>query len=431
MSELWLQVEATSVNLDKSFIKNVLVMASGAAAAQVITLLSAPFITRLYGPEAFGTLGIFIALLSVLIPIASLTLPHAIVIAESEADVKLLESTSLSLVVISSLILWGGITIISFNDYFGSKLFGDWLFLLPLALITNNLHQVAEQKAIRSNKFTFIAKMALAQTAIFNFFKLVIGFLWPLTIMLIIIQSLFGLIWSVGYRLFGEKNKQFILVSFHQMASMLSKYNAFVFYRAPEVAISAASQGLPVIILSSLVSVESGGYFSLSMMLLSIPAALIGKAVGDSFYPRLAQNKAAGLELYPTLKSVTFTMAKLGLFPFVILSFFGGDIYSTAFGAEWRLSGEYASWLSMWVFTMFLNLPAVKTMTVIGEQKILLYFTVFTLLSRGCVALYSCMFGLDDFEIVAAFGVTGMIINMLLIGIAFVRCKEHDGRLNG
>ena len=48
------------------FIRNVVVVASGAAGAQIITMLFMPLITRLYGAEAFGLLGVFTAVLTVL-----------------------------------------------------------------------------------------------------------------------------------------------------------------------------------------------------------------------------------------------------------------------------------------------------------------------------------------------------------------------------
>lgn len=36
------------------FVRNVLAVATGVAAAQAISLAFMPFLTRLYGPEAFG-----------------------------------------------------------------------------------------------------------------------------------------------------------------------------------------------------------------------------------------------------------------------------------------------------------------------------------------------------------------------------------------
>lgn len=64
------------------------VVATGTAGAQAITMGFAPIITRLYGPEAFGLLGTFSAILAVLTPMAALTYPIAIVLPKDHADAK-------------------------------------------------------------------------------------------------------------------------------------------------------------------------------------------------------------------------------------------------------------------------------------------------------------------------------------------------------
>ena len=62
------------------FVRNVAIVATGTAGAQAITMAFAPIITRIYGPEAFGLLGTFMAILAVLTPVAALTYPIAIVL---------------------------------------------------------------------------------------------------------------------------------------------------------------------------------------------------------------------------------------------------------------------------------------------------------------------------------------------------------------
>src|SRR5690625_3195626 len=68
------------------FIKNVTIMATGAAGAQIIALLTLPIITRLYGPEAYGILGTFNSFVNIIVPIAALTYPIAIVLPKSQVE---------------------------------------------------------------------------------------------------------------------------------------------------------------------------------------------------------------------------------------------------------------------------------------------------------------------------------------------------------
>lgn len=81
--------------LNKPFIKNVLIMATGTFGAQVVKMLTSPLITRIYGPDAFGVMGVFVSIIQILIPIAALTYPTAIVLPKSDLIAKELIRLSL------------------------------------------------------------------------------------------------------------------------------------------------------------------------------------------------------------------------------------------------------------------------------------------------------------------------------------------------
>ena len=57
-----------------TFFRNVATLVSGSALAQLVGLACAPILTRLYTPEDFGLLGIFMAVSAVAATIATLTL---------------------------------------------------------------------------------------------------------------------------------------------------------------------------------------------------------------------------------------------------------------------------------------------------------------------------------------------------------------------
>ena len=72
------------------FFRSVIVVASGTAMAQLITMAFSPVITRLYGPEAFGVLGTFVAFTHILSPLAGLTYPAAIVLPKEDSEAECL-----------------------------------------------------------------------------------------------------------------------------------------------------------------------------------------------------------------------------------------------------------------------------------------------------------------------------------------------------
>src|SRR5690606_12204417 len=97
-------------------LRNILTVVSGTAGAQALTLAFMPVIARIYGPEAYGVLGTFLSVTLMLIPVAALTYPIAIVLPRRDGDARGLVRLSLMLAV-----LLAALTALSMH------LFGGWL----------------------------------------------------------------------------------------------------------------------------------------------------------------------------------------------------------------------------------------------------------------------------------------------------------------
>ena len=86
------------------FASDILKLVSGTAFAQIITILASPILTRLYSPEAFGFLAIFISITSIIGVIACMRYELAIMLPKSdEKAANLLALCLLSVVAISGL----------------------------------------------------------------------------------------------------------------------------------------------------------------------------------------------------------------------------------------------------------------------------------------------------------------------------------------
>src|SRR5690606_35760077 len=77
------------------FVRNVAAVATGIAAAQAISLAFMPFLTRLYGPEAFGALAAFTAVVNIITPLATLGYANAIVMPDTEEGASAVARLSL------------------------------------------------------------------------------------------------------------------------------------------------------------------------------------------------------------------------------------------------------------------------------------------------------------------------------------------------
>src|SRR5699024_837578 len=175
----------------KPFVRNVIIIASGTAGAQAISMVLSPIITRMYGPEAFGIMGTFTSMTRILIPIAALSYPIAIVLPKSDQYAMGLIRLSLIITAIISLITL--IILALFNEQviniFNLTDIASFLYLIPLVVIFAGLMQVAEQWLIRTKQFSINARVTFYQSLITNLSKVGVGFIYPGAAVLVILTA--------------------------------------------------------------------------------------------------------------------------------------------------------------------------------------------------------------------------------------------------
>ena len=117
-------------------IGNVLKLFLGNSGAQVITFLAALVLARLYSPEQFGILGVFLAISQILIPISCLGYEAAIVITNDIVDAYKVCFICFIINLIFSIILY--IPIFVFDEaichLLNTKEIYPWIYLLPICV---------------------------------------------------------------------------------------------------------------------------------------------------------------------------------------------------------------------------------------------------------------------------------------------------------
>lgn len=418
----------------KPFVKNVIIMASGTAAAQIIIMALSPVITRLYGPEAFGLLGVFTAVIAISSPIAALTYPIAIVLPKSDYHAKKIIQLSLYTSIIIALLVT--IILLFFNQtivqIFNIESISSYLYFIPLVILFSGFLQVSENWLIRKKQFKVTAKVNVLQTIILQGSIVVIGFFYPIASILII-MTVFGQLLKAMMMILLINNSKTELKSNKEInvepisfKGIAKKYKDFPLYRAPEVSINAISTGLPIIMLSSFFGPTAAGFYSLSRSVLSAPSTLIGKSVGDVFYPRISEAANNGENLTKLIKKATLALAIVGIVPYGIVIIFGPWLFGFVFGAEWTQAGEYSRWLALWLFFAFMNRPSVKALPVLSAQGFHLSFTIFMLVTRTIVLALGFYLFSSDLVAIVFFGITGAILNILLILFTLKKSKEFD-----
>ncbi len=401
-------------NLFRSqFIRHVIIVASGTASAQVITMAFSPLITRLYGPETFGVLGTFTAILGLIMPIAAMSYPIAIVLPKSDDDAKALAKLSFRVALFITLFL---IFILLFIPEqilttLGIKSISNYILLIPIALFFDALQQIMQQWLIRKKQFKVIARIAISQSIILNSLKVSIGYFYPFGVVLIILTTLGNALYAIQLFLGAKKwttNNEIMdkppnKISLKYIAF---RYKDFALYRTPQVLLNAFSQSLPILMLASFFGPATAGFFALGKGVLSAPASLIGNSVGNVFYPKIVESINHGESPLKLLNKATAAAFFIGVIPFSAIIIFGKFIFSFIFGSEWLISGQYAQWMALWVLFSLASRPLIATIPAIHMQGFFLIYEIIFLALKIISLVIGCYFYNNPLLAVALYSIT-------------------------
>jgi len=427
--------EKASCFLKRPFIRNVAIVASGTAAAQLIAVAFSPLITRIFGPEAFGLLGVFKALVATLAPIAALTYPIAIVLPKKDSEaielMKLSFSIALIVFVIVAIAFWvGGYPLLKLLD---SEMIAPYVMLIPLSILFAACAQIAQQWLIRKKQYGITAKVSVLQALLLNSAKAGFGLFNPTGKLLIELATAGHIINAVMFwvgikRSGGLVNSPATSENYSgkTLKELAFQYYDFPLFRAPQVFLNTVSQSLPVLMLASYFGPASAGFYSIGRTVLGMPSQLISRSVGDVFYPRVAEAVHKGENISRLIINATVALAIIGFLPFAVVVAFGPWVFSFVFGAEWVKAGEYARWVAFLMFFSFINRPSINAIPALSFQGFFLFYETIGIVIRTLSLVAGAVIFNDDLIAIVIFSISGVLLNILLIVTTIYRAKRSE-----
>lgn len=364
-----------------AFVRGVGVLVGGTAGAQLLAVLAAPLLTRLYTPEDFGLLAVYASLLGLIAVIASLRYELAIPLPEDDAEAANVAVLSLILVGVTTL-LAGILTALlrePISNALGVPQLAPYLWLLPLGVLAGGVYNVFNYWAVRTKRFTTIAGTRIAQSLTTLFIQLAAFKLGGIAL-------LFGQVagQSAGTVRLGRAalaSGGFSAVSWVGIKQVARRYQRFPIFSTWEGLANTAGLQLPPLLFATLFGTAAAGLYSLANRVLSLPLSLIGNAIGQVFFSRAADARRNG-QLGPLVAQLHAKLAHIGLPPAVLTMLIGADLFALVFGSEWRQAGEFAQWMAPWLYLVFVSSPLSTLFAVAEQQKQGLAFQLILLVSR-------------------------------------------------
>jgi O-antigen/teichoic acid export membrane protein len=352
-----------------SFARGVAVLSGGTVGAQLLLLLAAPILTRLYSPEDFGILAVFIAILGILGIIASLRYELAIPIAEDN-------ETALNVVALCLLITLGMATLTALLVWLAGNWFANLLnisevftyfWLLPVGVLLIGIYQTFNYWATREKAFGRISQTKLTQSVSslliqFSCFKL-----GPLGLIAGYIMGQFvGSLKLANSALESADRKS---LSFKKMQSAAGRFRRFPQFTTWAGLLNTSGHQITPLILISFFGAGVAGWYALANRVVSMPANLLGSAIGNVFFAHAADAHRAN-RLAELVENVQIKLIAISLPIAVFIFLVGPDLFVLMFGLDWRIAGEFAQWLILSSFVGFLISSLSLIFPVLEQQKL-------------------------------------------------------------
>jgi O-antigen/teichoic acid export membrane protein len=393
-----------------SFTKNVLMITGGAVFAQALSILLSPVITRLYSPEQYGVLTVYIAFLGMINLLGALSYDSAIPIADDDEKAFNVLILCLFILFFATSILFFAVVIAGdfFLGLFKAKEISQFKYFIPIGFFLTGLYTVMSQWAFRKRNFKSITVTKYSQSITGNSTKIGLGLFNVGAIGLIIgnILSQSAGIFTLIKPNIGEFKEMIKRVEYQKIKKLAKRYIRFPLYTAPGLFILSASGQLPTIFMSSLYGSGIVGLYGLARGITFLPMTIVGKSVQDVFYGEAASigrtNPVRIKELSNKLLKKLILLASI---PMLTLILFGPTLFSFVFGSDWRAAGMFARILSIEVFFHFIFHPISTVFSIFEHQKKAFVLYVFRLLLVIIVFTLAKIFNLDSIITVLIYSV--------------------------
>ena len=413
-----------------SFIKNVLVVMTGTALAQILSYAVSPIISRLFSPSDFGVFGSFNAVLTIIAAGLTLDYSMAIMLPKQKGDaINLFMLSCISSVIIGGFCLVACLFAPNFIKNF-MKAPSAWiLVLLVIAILTNGLNQASQAWCIRVKAFKHTSASQVIRSLSTNSTQVGLGYLKGGAGALIFTTILGDMLATLNlakvvFRDFRQVRQN---IRWSRIWQLAKDYRDFPLYSASRNVINSLSLGLPIFLLTHFYGIAVAGAYAFGIRILSMPMEFVLRALRQVLYQKACETYNEGGRLVPLYFKITGGLFALALFPSLVLLIWAPQIFTWIFGAQWHTAGVFARSLILWLIFMFCNLPAVLFARIIRMQRKLFFFDLAVLATRASVLIAGGLYLSASYTIML-FSLVGAIMNVIfifIIGFALMK-KEGD-----
>lgn len=400
------------------FSKNTLILVGGTVVAQAIPLILHPFLRRIYSPEDFGAMAVFLSIFSMVTIISALRYEATIVLPKNNNEAaNILSLTVIISLIFNTLVLFILLLFKTFIvQFIGLPIkYSNYIFFLPFTSFLFSFYQSANYWLVRQKAFKASSINKIVRRSVEGTTQLTLGLLKiPGGLF---IGDFLGNLSNVmsGFRQIFKNGFSTDVVSKQKIGYVLRKYIDYPKFNVVPTLLSSAASFLPFLFINKLFSTQVVGYLDLSRMVLSIPLIFISVTISQVLFQQMTEKKHQQLSIKKDLLNISYLLFGIIGIEALVLVLFGDNLFQLIFGNNYILSSSYSKIL---IFSFSLNfITSTFSSVYITFDKIRLnsIWQVAYFLSICCLLFFKQVELINFIKIYVAIEVFMSLINCLML----------------
>ena len=369
--------------MNSSIVKNTSKLLTSNVIAQAVGLAIYPILTRLYSPEDFGTLNMFLTIGGIATLFATAEYQNSIMLPKSEKSGVACFHIGFIITLIVSLIF---VLSIPFANHISALLNAPQLtasyWMLPIYIFVLSVWTLLNYWHTRNERFTSVSVYQITQCTTGAGLKWGLArFLGNGLIVGSVLAPVIALVANIAAT-FRTAIRPLLTFDRTECRLMAREYVNFPKYSLPRSIVNYISSNLPILLLTPFFSLTEIGFYGMALTLAFTPINLIIRSVFQVFFQDTIQRVQRGESIRSFFRKLTVRTILIVAPSFAILYFVLPQLTAWLLGDGWQTTGTYIRAMLPWIFMTTLVGPICYLSDIFKKQKAGFLFELLTFVLR-------------------------------------------------
>jgi O-antigen/teichoic acid export membrane protein len=412
--------------------RHVGILTSGSIAAQVALIATAPLLSRLFSPAAFGVFSLMLTISTIGGAIGGLCYEVAVVLPRSRRVAAALYWLAFYLSFVTPFALIGAVALIQhiFPHIFGRLLPADFYYYCFAATTLTTLVNVLSYAHSRAAQYTAVSVSKFTQTVLPAIAQIGLAYIGMGGEGLLLGRVLGmggSVMWLFRKLPYGFRLRDFARPPLKPLFAAGRNYRDFLLQVPRQLLVRGATMLPAALILGSYGPTAAGLYF-FAARLIERPGMLLGDSLTRVPLRQFAARVQERKKLTRTALLYTAVMGAPVIGGVVLLALIAHPLFRVVFGVRWESAADYSVILAWWAAVRLTSLPMATLTTVLRVQKLSFYVDA---LFAGRVVIIPILahHHVGSLGAVSAFCGLSIVYHLIIVSVGVWAAMRYDREL--